>query len=178
MRRPRLIHLTTTDISLELLLGPQLSAFIEAGYEVIGASAPGEFVEAIESRGVRHVPLANATRSMAPHRDLAALGELVVATCYLLELTIQLLDPGTELAPGLVGVLFNRAGTLLFICQFRRGLVESRLRDMDLLGQFVEHTALFRLEFQAVPLLLVVPGLPLGFPRILQRLRRFIGLAL
>ena len=38
--RPRLVHLTTTDISLELLLGPQLSAFVDAGYEVIGVSAP------------------------------------------------------------------------------------------------------------------------------------------
>ncbi|MCO5321140.1 MAG: glycosyltransferase family 4 protein [Microthrixaceae bacterium] len=76
MTRPRLVHLTTTDISLELLLGPQLSAFIDAGYEVIGVSAPGDFVEAIEARGVRHIPLVNATRSMAPHKDLAALGEL------------------------------------------------------------------------------------------------------
>ena len=74
--RPHLIHLTTTDISLELLLGPQLSAFIDAGYEVTGVSAPGGFVESIEARGVRHIPLANATRSMAPHKDLAALGEL------------------------------------------------------------------------------------------------------
>lgn len=72
----RLVHLTTTDISLELLLGPQLSAFIDAGYEVIGVSAPGPFVEAIEARGVTHVPLANATRSMAPHKDLLAIGEL------------------------------------------------------------------------------------------------------
>ena len=73
----RLVHLTTTDISLELLLGPQLSAFIAAGYEVFGVSAPGPHVAAIEARGVRHVPLENATRAMAPHRDLAALFELV-----------------------------------------------------------------------------------------------------
>ena len=76
MDRPRLVHLTTTDISLELLLGPQLSAFVDAGYEVIGVSAPGEFVESVEARGVRHIPLANATRSMAPHKDLLALREL------------------------------------------------------------------------------------------------------
>jgi glycosyltransferase involved in cell wall biosynthesis len=75
-RRPRLVHLTTTDISLELLLGPQLSAFIGAGYEVIGVSAPGPFVPAVEARGVRHVPLVNATRAMAPHKDLLAIGEL------------------------------------------------------------------------------------------------------
>ena len=40
MSRPRLVHLTTTDISLSLLLGPQLRAFAAAGYEVIGVSAP------------------------------------------------------------------------------------------------------------------------------------------
>lgn len=76
MPAPRLVHLTTTDISLELLLGPQLSAFVDAGYEVVGVSAPGEFVPAVEARGVRHVPLANATRAMAPHRDVLALAEL------------------------------------------------------------------------------------------------------
>ena len=76
MAPPLLVHLTTTDISLELLLGPQLSAFVEAGYDVVGVSAPGPFVAQVEARGVRHVPLANATRAMAPHKDLLALGEL------------------------------------------------------------------------------------------------------
>jgi glycosyltransferase involved in cell wall biosynthesis len=63
-------------MSLELLLGPQLSAFRDAGYEVIGASAPGRYVEALEARGVRHYPLHGATRAMAPHRDARALVEL------------------------------------------------------------------------------------------------------
>ncbi len=72
----RLVHVTTTDMSLELLLGPQLAAFVAAGYEVIGASAPGRYVDAIEARGVRHVPLTHATRSMAPRHDLAAWFEL------------------------------------------------------------------------------------------------------
>lgn len=73
----RLLHLTTADISLELLLGPQLGAFRDAGYEVIGASAPGPFVEQVEQRGVRHVPLSNATRAMDPTSDARALAELV-----------------------------------------------------------------------------------------------------
>ncbi|MGI9621489.1 MAG: glycosyltransferase family 4 protein [Acidimicrobiales bacterium] len=73
---PRLIHLTTTDISLELLLGPQLSAFSDAGYEVMAASAPGPFVEAVEARGVEFIPLENATRSMALGSDLLALREV------------------------------------------------------------------------------------------------------
>ena len=76
MSRCRLIHVTTTDMSLDWLLGPQLEAFVEAGYEVIGASAPGPHVEAIEARGIRHVPLRHATRSMAPGRDVAASWEL------------------------------------------------------------------------------------------------------
>lgn len=75
--RPRLIHLTTADISLELLLGPQLSAFAQAGYEVIAMSAPGPFVPAVEARGIRHVALDNATRSMDLFADVRALRELV-----------------------------------------------------------------------------------------------------
>ena len=42
--RPRLVHLTTTDMSLDWLIGPQLRAFAEAGYEVIGMSAAGASV--------------------------------------------------------------------------------------------------------------------------------------
>lgn len=77
MSRPlRLLHLTTTDISLALLLGPQLRAFAAAGYEVIGASAPGPFVADLTAAGIRHVPVRNASRAVTPARDLAALVEL------------------------------------------------------------------------------------------------------
>ncbi len=71
-----LVHVTTTDMSLDWLLGPQLEAFVGQGFEVLGASAPGDHVPAIEARGVRHLPLHHATRSMAPHRDMAAFAEL------------------------------------------------------------------------------------------------------
>jgi glycosyltransferase involved in cell wall biosynthesis len=70
------VHVTTSDISLALLLGPQLRAFAAAGYEVIGASAPGPHVPDLESWGIRHEPLANATRSMNPRADAQALFEL------------------------------------------------------------------------------------------------------
>lgn len=76
MSRPRLVHLTTTDISLSLLLGPQLRAFAAAGYEVIGVSAPGPFVADLTEWGIEHRALRHATRSMAPQHDLAALLEL------------------------------------------------------------------------------------------------------
>src|SRR4051794_14104636 len=74
--RPRLVHLTTADISLSLLLGPQLRAFAEAGYEVIGISAPGPHVKDLEDWGIQHIALRSATRSMDPRRDVRALFEL------------------------------------------------------------------------------------------------------
>ncbi len=74
---PLVIHVATTDMSLELLLGPQLSAFAAAGYRVAGASAPGPYVEALETRGIEHLPLEHATRSMALGEDMRAFGELV-----------------------------------------------------------------------------------------------------
>ena len=77
MSRPLVVHVTTTDMSLELLLGPQLEAFGAAGYSVVGCSAPGPYVAALERRGVTHVPLVHATRSAAPLEDGRALGELV-----------------------------------------------------------------------------------------------------
>jgi len=75
--RPTVVHVTTTDISLELLLGTQLEAFVRAGFDVIGVSAPGPYVAALERRGIRHVPLEHATRSMAPTQDVGAFGELI-----------------------------------------------------------------------------------------------------
>ena len=72
----RLVHVTTVDMSLVLLLGPQLRAFAEAGLEVVGVSAPGPFVPQLESWGIRHEPLRHATRSTAVGQDVMALVEL------------------------------------------------------------------------------------------------------
>jgi glycosyltransferase involved in cell wall biosynthesis len=72
----RLLHITTVDMSLVLLLGPQLRAFADVGMEVIGVSAPGPFVPQLESWGIRHEPLRNATRSVAISHDVMALAEL------------------------------------------------------------------------------------------------------
>jgi glycosyltransferase involved in cell wall biosynthesis len=73
---PLVIHVATTDMSLELLLGPQLSAFASAGYRVAGASAPGPHVSALADRGIEHLPLEHATRSMALSEDARAFREL------------------------------------------------------------------------------------------------------
>ena len=68
--RPVVVHVTTVAMSLELLLGPQLEAFAEAGYRVIGASAVDEYVPAVEARGIEHIALHHATRAWAPGDDL------------------------------------------------------------------------------------------------------------
>lgn len=75
--RPLVVHVATVDMTLALLLGPQLRAFAEAGYAVVGASAAGPYRQRIEATGAVFVPLRHATRSMRPVRDLRALGELV-----------------------------------------------------------------------------------------------------
>lgn len=77
LRGLTLVHLTTADISLALLLGPQLRAYRDAGMHVIGVSAPGPFVPEIESWGIRHVPMEHATRSVSPLDDALALPELI-----------------------------------------------------------------------------------------------------
>ena len=60
MRKPLLVHVTTTDMTLALLLGPQLSAFAAAGYDVVGVSAAGSFVPELERAGIRHMTLRHA----------------------------------------------------------------------------------------------------------------------
>jgi len=75
--RPRVVHVTTTDISLRLLLGPQLRAFTAAGYEVIGASAPGPHVAALTEWGIEHRAVPSLTRSVDPRADLRAPLDLV-----------------------------------------------------------------------------------------------------
>ena len=72
----RVAHLTTVDMSLELLLGPQLDAVLDADGEVVGISAPGPYVAALERRGVRHVPLAGSTRGWSLRGDAQAAVDL------------------------------------------------------------------------------------------------------
>ena len=72
----RLLHVTTTDMSLELLLGPQLRAFQEAGFEVHTASAAGPFVGALQADGIVHHPLQHATRATDVRADARAFMEL------------------------------------------------------------------------------------------------------
>jgi glycosyltransferase involved in cell wall biosynthesis len=112
------VHVTTTDISLALLLGPQLRAFRDAGYDVIGVSAPGPYVAELEGWGIRHVPLRRATRSFAPHSDVLALAELVRVFRRLRPDIVHTHNP----KPGVYGRLAARAARVPVIVNTVHGL--------------------------------------------------------
>ncbi len=76
-RSPRLIHLTTIDLSLKVLLAHQLMRFAEEGFDVAGASAPGSYVEELRGLGIRHLAVGSLTRSWTLGRDAVALRDLV-----------------------------------------------------------------------------------------------------
>ena len=80
---PTVLHITTTDVSLELLLGPQLRAFKAAGYNVAMASAPGPFTKGLEAAGIVHYPLHNLTRSMNPASDIKAARDLYLSLIHI-----------------------------------------------------------------------------------------------
>lgn len=75
-KRPRLLHVTTTDMSLGWLLEPQLHAFADAGFEVVTASAPGPMVTRLLDAGIGHEPIHSFARSIDPTADIRAGKEL------------------------------------------------------------------------------------------------------
>ena len=119
---PRLLHVTTTDISLELLLGPQLRAFQAAGYEVHTASAPGSFVAALEADGIVHHPLAHATRATAPLEDAKALAELYRLFRRLRPDVVHTHNP----KPGVYGRIAARLARVPLVVNTQHGLYAQR----------------------------------------------------
>ena len=118
MTGPRLLHVTTTDMSLALLLGPQLRAFAAAGYDVWTASAPGPYVEQLRDWDIRHLPLRHATRALAPHRDVQALGELRSAFRSARPLIVHTHNP----KPGVYGRLAAKAAGVPVVVNTVHGL--------------------------------------------------------
>ena len=117
----RLLHVTTVDMSLVLLLGPQLRAFAEAGMEVVGVSAPGPYVPQLEAWGIRHEPLRHATRSMAVGQDMMALAELWRLFRRLRPDIVHTHNP----KPGLYGRLAARAAGVPGVVNTVHGLYAS-----------------------------------------------------
>lgn len=118
MTRPRLVHVTTTDMSLDWLLRPQLEAFLDEGYEVIGLSAPGPHVDALEASGIRHVAIDSLTRSMAPIRDLRAIADLYQAFRRLEPTIVHTHNP----KPGVFGRIAARAARVPVVVNTVHGL--------------------------------------------------------
>jgi glycosyltransferase involved in cell wall biosynthesis len=114
----RLLHVTTTDISLELLLGPQLRAFRDAGYEVNTASAPGPFVAGLVQDGIAHHPLRHATRAMALGHDAAALAELYRLFRRMRPDIVHTHNP----KPGVYGRMAARAARVPLVVNTQHGL--------------------------------------------------------
>lgn len=71
----KIAHVTTIDRSLRYLLLNQLRSIQQAGYEVVGISAPGPEVPVIEAAGIRHIPVP-MTRNVTPLADLVSLWHL------------------------------------------------------------------------------------------------------
>ena len=117
----RLVHVTTVDMSLVLLLGPQLRAFAAAGMDVIGVSAPGPFVPQLESWGIRHEPLRHATRSTAVGQDAMALAELWQLFRRLRPHIVHTHNP----KPGLYGRVAARAAGVPGVVNTVHGLYAS-----------------------------------------------------
>jgi glycosyltransferase involved in cell wall biosynthesis len=117
----RLFHVTTVDMSLVLLLGPQLRAFADAGMEVVGVSAPGPFVPQLEAWGIRHEPLRHATRSTAVGQDAMAFAELWQLFRRLRPDIVHTHNP----KPGLYGRLAARAAGVPAVVNTVHGLYAS-----------------------------------------------------
>ncbi len=73
----KLVHVTTSDLSLRFLLREQLIAFRQAGFNVIGVSAPGPWVPELTRDGIPHVAVPALQRRWAPAADLRAFVALV-----------------------------------------------------------------------------------------------------
>lgn len=118
LRGRRVIHLTTTDISLALLLGRQLRAYADAGMQVIGASAPGPWVADLQAWGIHHEPVHHATRSVDPRADVLAVRELVRLFRRLRPDVVHTHNP----KPGLYGRLAARLAGVPVIVNTVHGL--------------------------------------------------------
>src|SRR6266480_3246854 len=75
MKPVKIAHVTTVDVSLRYLLLNQLQSLREAGYEVVGISAPGPEVAHLEAAGIRHIAVV-MTRNLTPLADLVSFWRL------------------------------------------------------------------------------------------------------
>jgi len=75
-RAVRVLHVSTSDMSIGVLLLNQLRQFQQAGYEVVAVCSPGPYLERVEAAGIRVVTVP-MVRAITPGADLRALAALV-----------------------------------------------------------------------------------------------------
>lgn len=71
----RVAHITTVDVSLRYLLLNQLQTLQQAGYEVVGISAPGREIPIIQAAGIPHIAVP-MKRTFSPIADVFTLWRL------------------------------------------------------------------------------------------------------
>jgi glycosyltransferase involved in cell wall biosynthesis len=117
LRRLRLAHLTTSDISHALLLATELEVDVEAGYETFALSAAGPYVDRLPE-GVTHVPVPSLTRAWDLGRDRRAAGELL---SVLRDLRLDVLHTHNPKS-GVMGRLLGRAARVPVVVNTCHGL--------------------------------------------------------
>jgi glycosyltransferase involved in cell wall biosynthesis len=111
-------HLTTVDLSLRFLLLAQLRGARDAGYNVVGISAPGPWVGELETEGIRHIPLHASTRAADPRADLRAARELWDVLCRERPAVLHTHNP----KPGLYGRVLGRLAGIPIVVNTVHGL--------------------------------------------------------
>jgi glycosyltransferase involved in cell wall biosynthesis len=76
-RPPRVAHVATIDLTVRVLLLPQLIGLRDAGFDVTAISAYGPMIPEVEAAGIQHIPWRNATRSWNLGADARAFAELL-----------------------------------------------------------------------------------------------------
>lgn len=117
-RRLRVLHLTTVDMSLWLLLRTELGCDLRAGLDVHTASAPGPYVERLRSTGVQHHGLPALSRRWSPRRDAVAARQL---WSLLRRLRPDVLHTHTPKA-GVLGRILGRAAGVPVVVDTCHGL--------------------------------------------------------
>jgi glycosyltransferase involved in cell wall biosynthesis len=119
-------HLTTIDLSLRFLLMAQLRGARDAGYDVVGISAPGPWVPELEAEGIRHIALESSTRAADPRADVRAARELWTVLRRERPTVLHTHNP----KPGLYGRVLGRLAGIPIVVNTVHGLYASETDPM------------------------------------------------
>lgn len=114
----RVAHLTTIDLSLQVLLRTELQADVEGGFEVFGISAPGPAEDELRSWGVTPVVVPSLTRAWSPRDDARAARELIAV---LRRLRLDVLHTHTPKG-GVLGRVLGRVARVPVVVDTCHGL--------------------------------------------------------